>query len=232
MLNQHLPDAWKKIIENHMNPDDFNRLNQTITQRYQTEEVYPPVDQLFSALSHVSPDQVRVVILGQDPYHGTGEANGLAFSVSGTTPIPPSLRNIFKELQADIDAPPPLNGDLSSWSEQGVLLLNTALTVRKDCAGSHSKLGWHTFTDTLIQYLAQNAPPKIFVLWGKHAQEKASIIENAPIKHLCIQSAHPSPLSASRGFLGSRPFSRINEQLIAWGYPPIDWKLPSQESLF
>lgn len=186
------------------------------------ELAYPPVEMRYRALECVAPEDVRVVILGQDPYHGAGEAHGLAFSVPKGIKMPPSLRNIFTELADDLNVPKPLDTDLTRWASQGVLLLNTALTVAPDQAGSHAKKGWKEVTDAIIRALgASEGRSRVFVLWGKPAQSKRALITEG--KHLVIEAPHPSPLSAHRGFFGSRPFSKTNDWLKAQGSPVIDW---------
>lgn len=184
---------------------------------------YPPTVDRYRALELLGPDDVNVVILGQDPYHGEGEAHGLAFSVPDGVKIPPSLRNIFRELADDIQVPPPTATDLTRWAKQGVLLLNTALTVAPDSPGSHANNGWKRVTDAIISALANSDKPRVFVLWGKHARSKRELIPQNR-SHLVIESSHPSPLSVYRGFIGSRPFSQINSWLLKQGRPEIDWR--------
>lgn len=188
-----------------------------------TGDAYPPSELRYRALELLAPSDVRVVILGQDPYHGAGQAHGLAFSVPDGVKMPPSLRNIFRELSDDMNLAPCKATDLTRWARQGVLLLNTALTVEPDSPGSHANIGWKPVTDAIIAALGRSETPIVFVLWGKHAQEKQALIPESGL-HLIIQSAHPSPLSAYRGFLGSRPFSRINQWLGVQGMPEIDWR--------
>lgn len=184
---------------------------------------YPsPVDR-YRALELLAPEEVNVIILGQDPYHGEGEAHGLAFSVPDGVKMPPSLRNIFREVAEDMEVPPPIATDLTRWAKQGVLLLNTALTVAPGSPGSHANNGWKKVTDAIISALANSNKPRVFVLWGKHAQGKRALIPGNR-SHLVIESAHPSPLSVYRGFIGSRPFSRINSWLLEQGRPEIDWR--------
>ncbi len=184
---------------------------------------YPLPADRYRALELLAPEEVNVVILGQDPYHGDGEAHGLAFSVPDGVKIPPSLRNIFRELADDLNVPAPTATDLSRWAKQGVLLLNTSLTVAPGSPGSHANAGWKRVTDAIISALANSDKPRVFVLWGKHAQGKRNLIP--PNKgHLVLESAHPSPLSVYRGFIGSRPFSRINYWLVEQGRPEIDWR--------
>jgi uracil-DNA glycosylase len=183
--------------------------------------IYPKPDALFKALNATPLDAVEVVILGQDPYHGPGQAHGLSFSVPAGTALPPSLRNIFKELAADLGVKPPPSGYLGGWAEQGVLLLNAVLTVEGGAAGSHAGRGWERFTDKILAVLSREKTGLVFVLWGSYAQKKRALIDES--KHLVLTSAHPSPLSAHRGFFGSRPFSQINAYLKATGQRPIDW---------
>lgn len=187
--------------------------------------VYPPAEQVFSALQLTPPEKVKAVILGQDPYHGHGQANGLAFSVSPGVPYPPSLRNIFAELESDIGCVLPANnGDLTAWAKQGVLLLNTSLTVEEGKAGSHAKIGWQKFTKGIIDACANLPQPIVFILWGAHAQELGDAVEEGPTKKK-LTAPHPSPLSAYRGFFGSKPFSKTNQLLMEMGSAPIDWTL-------
>jgi uracil-DNA glycosylase len=186
--------------------------------------IYPAADNWFAAYDTTPFEAVKVVILGQDPYHGPGQAHGLCFSVPPGVAIPPSLGNIYRELESDLGIPPAKHGCLMHWAEQGVLLLNTTLTVEHGRAASHQKNGWETFTDKTIAALDAHREGIVFILWGSHAQRKGAFIDAR--KHLVIQSPHPSPLSAHRGFFGSRPFSRANAWLVAHGQPPIDWRLP------
>ncbi|OQA82331.1 MAG: Uracil-DNA glycosylase [Lentisphaerae bacterium ADurb.Bin242] len=225
-----LPDGWRSVLSDALSTPSFKSLSAFLAKEYATKTVFPPREDLFSAF-HLTPfDSVRVVILGQDPYHDEGQAHGLAFSVRPGIRFPPSLRNIFQELAADTGAPIPAEGSLIPWAKQGVLLLNTVLTVRAHAAASHRNRGWEEFTDHVIHVLNERKKPVIFVLWGSPAQKKESLID--PQKHFVICSPHPSPLSAHRGFFGSRPFSRINEQLKRNGTPAIDWRLPSEGRLF
>ena len=188
--------------------------------------VYPQHEDVFAAL-HLTPlSGTKVVILGQDPYHGPGQAHGLAFSVPPGVPTPPSLRNIFKELRADLGIEPPRDGCLEPWARQGVLLLNTTLTVRGGAAASHQGHGWETFTDRVIETIDAKPHPVVFILWGSHARRKQALVDTG--RHHIIESAHPSPLSAHNGFFGSRPFSRANAALEADGLAPIDWRLPAE----
>jgi uracil-DNA glycosylase len=203
---------------------DCLRLNAFLAeQRAQGRVVYPPQGQRLTALALTRLDDVRVVILGQDPYHGPGQAHGLAFSVQRDTRVPPSLVNIYKELQSDLGLPPPSHGDLSAWAGGGVLLLNTVLTVEQGQPGSHQSQGWEAFTDACIAAVAARAQPCVFLLWGAHAQKKAAQV--AGPHHLVLYAPHPSPLSAYRGWFGSRPFSAANAFLESQGAVPIDWRL-------
>ena len=215
--------AWEEALKEEFRKDYYKKLYQFIREEYKTKVVYPPSEEIFSAF-HLTPlEQVKVVILGQDPYHDNGQAHGLAFSVPDGMKIPPSLRNIYKELASDLNVNPPSGGNLTAWALQGVLMLNTVLTVRAHQAGSHRKKGWEDFTDEVIKAVNENAAHCVFVLWGAPAQNKLPLIDSS--RHTVITSAHPSPLSAHRGFLGSRPFSRINAALLAHGQKPIHFDL-------
>lgn len=183
--------------------------------------IFPSAENVFKALQLVPLENVKVVILGQDPYHGLGQAHGLSFSVPASMKIPPSLQNIFKELESDLKIKPPANGDLSHWAQQGVLLLNSVLTVQQDLAASHQKKGWEHFTDKIISIINQNCAHVVFILWGSYAQKKAEFVDQG--RHLVLKSAHPSPLSSYRGFFGSKPFSTANEWLRAKGINQIRW---------
>ena len=192
---------------------------------YAQTTVYPPREKLFAAFSAVEPEKVRVVILGQDPYHEPEQAHGLAFSVPAGVKHPPSLRNIFTELESDVGVSRPQSGDLTAWAEQGVLLLNTALTVEAGKAGSHKNFGWHEFTDCVVAAISRLPQPVAFVLWGGHAQKKAAMAADSPYPRLVLQAPHPSPLSSYRGFFGSAPFSKINGFLAENGEKPVNWQL-------
>lgn len=212
-----------QVIADEMRKPYWSDLQKFVQTERAATTVYPDESDVLYALKITPLTQTRVVILGQDPYHGPGQAHGLAFSVRRGVKPPPSLANIFKELAADVGISKPNHGCLESWAKQGVLLLNTTLTVRADCAASHAGRGWQTFTDAIIKALGDSPQPIVFVLWGKSARDKRRLINGA--QHTVIESAHPSPLSAHRGFLGSRPFSAINIALIASGSEPIDWRL-------
>ena len=215
--------SWEKALKGEFSKDYYKKLFVKIQEEYQTRTIYPPADDIFNAFHFTPLDEVKVVILGQDPYHEPGQAHGLCFSVKPQVPIPPSLVNIYKELEDDLGCYIPNNGYLEKWARQGVLMLNTVLTVRAHQANSHKDLGWEQFTDAAIRVLAEQDRPMVFVLWGKPAQRKKEMIHNP--KHLILESSHPSPLSAYRGFFGSRPFSRINAYLEQNGLEPIDWQI-------
>ena len=221
-----LPPAWQALLKDELQKPYWCSLEQRLGAAYESGAVYPPAQQLFAAFERTPPTCVRAVILGQDPYHEPGQANGLAFSVSRGVKLPPSLQNIYKELEADLGVPAAKSGDLTSWAQQGVFLLNTVLSVRAHAANSHKDFGWQSFTDAVIAALAELPQPVAFVLWGAQAQKKAALVEKSPYPRLVLQSPHPSPLSADRGFFGSRPFSQINAFLVSYGFSPVDWKIP------
>ena len=214
--------SWVKIINGEAIKDKFDIVMSNVDKLYTEKDIYPQYENIFRALSLTPFNSVKVVIIGQDPYHGEGEANGLAFSLNEDVKITPSLRNIFKELQNDLNIVRN-NKDLSSWAEQGVLLLNSILTVEKDKALSHKNIGWEDITDYIIRYISDNKKNVVFILWGNNAQKKEKLIDLN--KHLVIKSAHPSPLSASRGFFGSKPFSKTNNYLKKNNQSVIDWSL-------
>lgn len=214
---------WAEALAPEFKKPYYKKLFQTVAEEYRTHRIFPPGDDIFNAF-HLTPlSQVKVVILGQDPYHGEGQAHGLCFSVRPEVEIPPSLVNIYKELEEDVGCYIPNNGYLEKWARQGVLLLNTVLTVRAHQANSHRGIGWEEFTDAAIRVLAAQDRPMVFILWGKPAQAKKAMITNP--EHLVLSSAHPSPLSAYRGFFGSRVFSRTNHYLESHGLAPIDWQI-------
>lgn len=215
--------SWEKALKGEFSKDYYKKLFVKVREEYQTRTIYPPADDIFNAFHFTPLEEVKVVILGQDPYHEPGQAHGLCFSVKPHVPTPPSLVNIYKELEDDLGCYIPNNGYLEKWARQGVLMLNTVLTVRAHQANSHKDIGWEQFTDAAIRVLADQDRPMVFVLWGKPAQRKREMIYNP--KHLILESAHPSPLSAYRGFFGSRPFSKINEYLKENGLAPIDWQI-------
>ena len=220
-----LEASWLAVLRDEFSKPYMADLRAFLVEEKQQHPVYPPGGEIFNAFELTPFEQVRVVILGQDPYHGPGQANGLCFSVRRGVKPPPSLRNIFKELHTDLDLPMPSHGDLTHWGGQGVLLLNTVLTVRHRTAFSHRKHGWETFTDQVIRAIASQRENVVFLLWGSAAGKKAKMIDSD--RHRIIRSPHPSPLSASRGFFGSRPFSQINDYLASLEQPAIDWALPS-----
>ena len=215
--------AWQTRLQPELDKPSFAALMQRVDEAYRTGTVYPPRQELFAAFRLTPPERVRVVILGQDPYHEPGQANGLAFSVAPGVRLPPSLRNIFEELRTDCGVTPPDSGDLTPWAEQGVFLLNSSLSVQAGAAGSHQAFGWQTFTDAVVAALAKLPQPVAFILWGAHAQKKAAIAQSSSYPRLVLQSPHPSPLSAYRGFFGSRPFSAVNEFLVQHGEAPVRW---------
>ena len=217
-----LPDSWRAELDSALRTESFRKLQDFLEEEYSSRRIFPPREDLFSAFRLTAPDKVRVLILGQDPYHDDGQAHGLAFSVRPGVRFPPSLRNIFQERLDDLGIPVPSHGSLESWAEQGVLLLNTVLTVRAHEPASHKKHGWEEFTDAVIRTVVSRTSPVVFVLWGAPAQKKKRLIDTT--RHIVLESAHPSPLSAYRGFFGSRPFSRINEALRAHGFAEIDWR--------
>jgi uracil-DNA glycosylase len=220
-----LDASWKEALRDEFEKPYMKSLGDFLRQEKAAGKViFPPGPLIFNALNSTPLEQVKVVIIGQDPYHGPGQAHGLCFSVQPGVPAPPSLQNIYKELKRDLNIEIPSHGYLQSWAEQGVLLLNTSLTVEQARAGSHAAAGWHHFTDKVIEVVSQQRPRLVFLLWGSHAQGKERLID--PTKHLILKSAHPSPLSAYRGFLGNGHFSRCNKFLAQHGLEPINWSLP------
>ncbi len=216
-------NAWDQVLAGEFAAEYYRKLWEFLDQAYASRTVYPPKELVFEAFRLTPPDRVRVVILGQDPYIREGQAHGVALSVPPGVALPPSLKNIFKELTSDCGHPAPSSGDLTKWARQGVLLLNTVLTVEAGKSGSHANLGWERFTDAVIRYLNSRPEPVAFLLWGKPAQRKQKLITNP--WHGVFVAPHPSPLSAHTGFFGSRPFSSANAFLVARGYDPIDWRL-------
>jgi uracil-DNA glycosylase len=216
-----LEPTWKTALNPIFQSDSFTKLADFVKQEYQQHQVFPPGKQIFSAFWQCPLPSVKVVILGQDPYHGDGQANGLAFSVAPGLPFPPSLLNIFKELKADLGIPMPPNGDLSRWAAQGVFLLNATLTVRADSAGSHQNQGWESVTDAVIQTISREREGVVFLLWGAYAQKKEELIDSK--RHCILKAPHPSPLAAHRGFWGCKHFSKANDYLLASGQIPISW---------
>lgn len=213
-------ESWKPFLQTEFDQPYFKELSAFLTKAYANKTIYPPKQQVFSAFT-TDLNDIKVVIIGQDPYHGPRQANGLAFSVHPDVQIPPSLQNIFKEIHDDIGTPIPNNGDLTRWAKQGVMLLNNTLTVEAHLAGSHRGKGWEVFTQHVIEYLNKNRPHLVFILWGRDARSKKPMIDQT--KHFIIESAHPSPLSAYNGFFGSKPFSKCNAKLKEWNLPEIEW---------
>lgn len=213
--------SWQKRLQPEFDKAYFAQLTDFVRREYAERTIYPPGRLIFNAFNLCPFDRVKVVLLGQDPYHGPGQAQGLCFSVNDGVRFPPSLVNIFKELQSDLGIAPPTSGSLVRWAEQGVFLLNATLTVREHQAGSHQNMGWEQFTDAVIRLLAEEREHLVFILWGGYAQRKGAFIDR--VKHLVIASPHPSPLSAYHGFFGTKPFSRTNQYLIANGVEPIEW---------
>lgn len=214
---------WDALLQDEIQKDYYQKLRRILASEYSKYTVYPDMYDIFNALKFTPYSQVKVVILGQDPYHEPNQAHGLSFSVRAGVELPPSLQNIYKELNDDLGIPPVASGDLTKWARQGVLLLNATLTVRRGMANSHQSIGWQTFTDRIISLLNDAPQPIVFLLWGSYARQKTALLDNP--RHLILTSAHPSPLSAYRGFFGSKPFSRINRYLTENGATPIDWDL-------
>jgi uracil-DNA glycosylase len=218
-----IDESWKEQLIEQFNASYFAELKQFIVAEKKQYVIYPPAKDIFAAFNHTPFDKVKVVIIGQDPYHGPNQANGLCFSVADGIKPPPSLVNIFKELNSDINMPFPTSGNLEKWAKQGVLLLNATLTVRKSQAGAHQKKGWEQFTDAAIKQLSANRTGLVFLLWGRFAQNKAALIDAS--KHHILKTTHPSPFSAHNGFLGSKHFSKANELLEKQGITGVDWTL-------
>lgn len=222
-VSPKIEESWKQVLRDEFSASYFANLKEFLVEERKNHVVYPPGSRIFAAFDLTPFEKVKVVILGQDPYHGPGQAHGLCFSVTRGVAPPPSLVNIFKELHADLGIKPPGHGNLEKWAAQGVLLLNAMLTVRANEAGSHQKKGWEQFTDAVIKALSSQREGLVFMLWGNYALAKASLIDSN--KHFILRSVHPSPLSASRGFLGCKHFSKANELLISRGVEPVDWSL-------
>jgi len=220
-LDVNIADGWKSALNEEFGRHYFENLADFVRKEYRNKQVFPIGSKIFRAFDQTPYDQLKVVILGQDPYHGPGQANGLCFSVNEDVPFPPSLRNIFKELHNDLGKPVRTNGDLTDWAKQGVLLLNATLTVQAYTAGSHQGKGWEEFTDSVIQNLNKEKTGLVYILWGSYAQRKASFVNGD--NNLILKSPHPSPLSAHRGFFGNNHFSKANEYLTRQGKTPIDW---------
>lgn len=228
MIPADLPSDWGDWLRREAKQSYFIKLQDFVAEERRKSIVYPEAELVFEAFRRCPFNRTQVVVMGQDPYHGPGQAHGLSFSVRAGVSVPPSLRNIFRELEADLGLPSPDHGCLTPWAEQGVLLLNSVLTVREGEPGSHHRRGWEQLTDGAICRLSQRREPLVFVLWGRWARQKRELIDTS--RHVIIESAHPSPLSA-RGFFGTRPFSRINEALRRWGRPGVDWRLPLRFAL-
>ena len=217
-----MEESWKQALLAEFDKEYFEQLTNFVKQEYTTSQVFPPAKNIFRAFDLCPFDQVKVVIIGQDPYHGAGQANGLSFAVNSNIALPPSLQNIFKEIKNDLNLEPQRDGDLSRWASQGVLLLNATLTVRANSPTSHSNKGWEEFTDAAIKALAEQREKIVFILWGNYAKKKGAIIDRQ--KHLVLESAHPSPFSASYGFFGSKPFSQANQYLKQNNQNGINWQ--------
>lgn len=220
-MDVRIESSWKSQLAEEFEKEYFLQLSEFVKNEYKTQKIYPPGKLIFNAFDQCPFDQLKVVILGQDPYHGPGQAHGLCFSVNDGIPFPPSLRNIFKELKSDVGKEIPTSGNLIDWAKQGVLLINATLTVRANQAGSHQRKGWEQFTDAVINIINEQKENVVYILWGNYAISKGKFIDQN--KHLVLTSVHPSPLSASRGFFGNKHFSRTNDFLIEKGLVPINW---------
>ncbi len=227
-MRELIPEDWRKILEDELNSPEFKNLEHFLENEWSSQTIFPPKEKIFTAMQLTPFSKVKVLLLGQDPYHDDNQAHGLAFSVQNGVKIPPSLRNIYKELESDLKISPARNGNLKTWAEQGVLLINTVLTVRAHSANSHAGQGWEWFTDAVLKHLNQKEDTVIFLLWGANAAKKIPLIDSE--KHIIITSPHPSPLSAYRGFFGSKPFSKINKVLEEHKIRPINWKLPDYDN--
>lgn len=219
----NIGNEWDELLAEEFKKDYYLQLRRFLISEYNSRTIYPPMNDIFNALKATSYSDVKAVILGQDPYHGAGQAHGMCFSVKKGTPPPPSLQNIFKEIQSELGLPIPPHGELTAWAQSGVLLLNTVLTVREGMANSHRGHGWEILTDRIIELLNERETPIVFLLWGGNARAKAKLINNP--KHLVLQCAHPSPLSAHNGFFGCGHFIKANEFLKSSGMEPIDWRI-------
>ncbi len=220
-MDVKIEPSWKEVLQDEFDKPYFDLLTRFVRKEYQTQAIYPPAKLIFNAFDLCPFNRTKVVIIGQDPYHGYGQAHGLCFSVNDNIPFPPSLINIFKEIEDDLHIPSPKSGNLERWARQGVLLLNATLTVRAGLAGSHQHKGWEEFTDSVIKKLSDNREGLVFMLWGSYAQKKGLVIDTK--KHLVLQAVHPSPLSAYRGFLGCKHFSQANVYLEKRGETPVQW---------
>ena len=217
-----IDSSWKSRLANEFNAPYFEQLTNFVRDAYTHHQIFPPAKLIFNAFDLCPFDKVKVVIIGQDPYHGLGQAHGLSFSVNENIPLPPSLKNIYQEIRSDLGIQPLSHGNLERWAKQGVLLLNATLTVQADLAGSHQKKGWETFTDSAIKAVAEEKEHVVFLLWGNYAQQKAQYIDRT--KHLVLTAVHPSPLSAHRGYFGCKHFSQTNQYLTEHGLEPINWE--------
>ncbi|MDM1070980.1 uracil-DNA glycosylase [Empedobacter brevis] len=222
-MDVKLDASWKEVLKNEFEKDYFKNLTEFVRNEYKTKIIYPPASKIFSAFDNTPFDQVKVVLIGQDPYHGAGQANGLSFSVADGVKLPPSLRNIYKEMNDDLGIGISTSGNLESWAKQGVLMLNATLTVEASNAGSHQNRGWEEFTDAAIEALSNQKENLVFILWGAYAQKKGAKINRS--KHFVIESAHPSPFAAHRGFFESKPFSKTNAFLKSKNLQEINWKI-------
>ena len=220
-MDVKIEQSWKEHLQDEFGKPYFKKLTDFVREEYRTKKIFPPAKLIFNAFDHTPFDQVRVVILGQDPYHGDGQAHGLSFSVNDGVKVPPSLVNMYKEINRDLGTPIPQSGNLTRWAKQGVLLLNATLTVVAHNAGSHQGKGWEAFTDAAIKKLAEERENIVFLLWGSYAQKKSAFIDEN--KHLVLKTVHPSPLSAHRGFMGCGHFSQANEYLVSKGLKPVVW---------
>ncbi|BDD11595.1 uracil-DNA glycosylase 2 (plasmid) [Fulvitalea axinellae] len=220
-MDVKINETWKERLQEEFDKTYFGQLTDFVRSEYKTGTIYPPAKLIFNAFDHCPFDKVKVVIIGQDPYHGPGQANGLCFSVNDGVVFPPSLRNIFKEINQDLGKEIPTSGNLERWADQGVLLLNATLTVKAAQAGSHQKKGWEIFTDAVIRIVSEQKENVVFFLWGSYAQKKGAVIDKS--KHLALSSPHPSPLSAHRGFFGNGHFRKANEYLVSKGLEPVEW---------
>ena len=227
---ENVTNTWHNVLKEQTTLDYYKNLQVFLNNEYEMNTIYPKKSHIFNALNYTDYNDVKVVLLGQDPYHGPNQAHGLSFSVLPGQKLPPSLKNMLKELQEDLGCEVPDHGELTNWAKQGVLLLNTVLTVRAGEANSHQKKGWELFTDAIIESIAQREKPVVFLLWGKPAQSKRSIIERCNNNHVIYEAPHPSPLSAHRGFFGSKPYSKTNEALVSFGQTPIDWCLQNKQA--
>lgn len=220
-MDVRIEESWKERLAEEFKKEYFIKLSDFVRTEYQTKTIYPPGGLIFNAFNLCPFENIKAVIIGQDPYHGPGQAHGLCFSVRNGVAFPPSLINIFKEIQSDLGYSLPGSGNLERWARQGVLLLNATLTVREHLAGSHQKKGWEEFTDSVISHVNNGREHVVFFLWGAYAQKKGEAIDRS--KHMVLESVHPSPLSASRGFFGNKHFSRCNDYLVSKGIDPVDW---------